>query len=194
MTISCQEREGNVKEYYEHGYIKYSGYFQDGLRTGTHYQYFADTEGRVQYEVDYQIKEGKEFIVSSKKYDRDKTLIFESKRVHKDLEFYGQKNVLLRDTFKLRIRIPDPKYEFSDVHWGAYDQNLNVVDSTQIYYEVGFNHEVVVPITANRLGENVLKGYVSDFTIVPISDSIGYTKSEDTYFEYEYLVIDSKTI
>lgn len=194
LIASCQQEEKKVNEYYENGNIKYSGNFINGLKVGVHYQYFENQNGVVQYEVNYDIIEGKEFIVSTKKYNEERTVIFESRNVSKDLELTGPDTVYLKDTLDLKVRITNPKYEFTDVRWGAYDAQLNVIDSLKIYYQRGTDHEVFIPVIGEVIGKKTVRGYISDFAIKPVSDSIGVTLSEDTYFEYEYVVVEKASM
>jgi len=187
--LGCQEKERVVKKYYDNGNIMYSGTFEGELRKGVHYQYFEDLEGVVQYEVEYQIQDGQEVTLRKKKYDRDGIAVYDTRLVDKELIFKSSSDTIEQgDTLELKITIENPNYEFVDARWGAIDHNLNILDSTQVYYVSGSDHSVTIKVPANSVGNNILKGYLSDFTIKPINDSIGVTVSEDAYFEYKYYV------
>lgn len=187
--LGCQKKEGTVERFYENGNIMYSGAFEGGLRKGVHYQYFEGLEGVVQYEVEYQIVNGKEVLIRRKKYDGKGNAVYDSRLTDKQLIFEGPSGTVnLGDPWEVKVTIANPKYELVDARWGAIDNNLNILDSSQVHYVRGFDHAVNIQVLAESEGRNILKGYLSDFTIKPINDSIGVTISEDTYFEYEYYV------
>lgn len=187
--LGCQKKERAVEKFYENGNIMYSGTFEGKLKKGIHYQYFEDLEGVVQYEAEYQIVNGKEVLIRRKKYNEEGVALYDSRLTDKKLMFESSSDTInLGDSWGVKITIANPKYELVDARWGAIDKNLNILDSSQVHYVSGFDHSVNIQILAESEGSNTLKGYLSDFTIKPINDSIGVTISEDMYFEYKYYV------
>jgi len=189
ILLGCQKKERAVERFYENGNIKYSGVFEGELRKGVHYQYFEDLEGIVQHEAEYKIENEEEVLIRRKKYDEEGVAVYDSRLTDKKLLFESSSDtVYLGDSLEVKITIDSPKYELTDARWGAIDRNLNVLDSSRVHYTPGSDHSVGIQILAESEGSNILKGYLSDFTIKPINDSIGVTVSEDAYFEYKILL------
>jgi hypothetical protein len=187
IILNKGERDGYCKYYYEKGQISYEGLFQNNLRVGKHLDYFEDIE-KVESEIFYEIEAGKEKPIKRVKYNRFGQVIYESNlanfKTRIDLisapRFPG-------DTLKFRVKILDPRYPYTDAFIGNFDRYLNQLDSVPVLFFGGTsNHEVHIAIPIEKDGLNKITGFIRDFDIKPINDSIGVTIAYDTYFEYPY--------
>lgn len=186
---TASDEDNVIIEYYNNGNIKYKGRLQDGKKIGEHLTYHPHDSGAVKKKVKYKIKDGKEIITFKEELDTEGLVLVSSKIVNKELLFIPNTDtVQLGDTLSVIIKLKNPKHDFADVFIGDYNKNLELKGKNAIRFAGDRNHQVEIKFQTEKQGTNMLKGYISDYTIKPVNDSIGVTVQEDQYFEYLFYV------
>ena len=141
------------------------------------------------------MENGKEKPVKKLIYDRNGIALFESKLVKIEIKIEPINNAeFVGDTVKLKIKIIQPIYEFTNAFVGNVDEYLNPLDSIPTKFFGGNpEHESIISVPLVKGGVNDIRGIIRDFTIKPINDSIGVTVANDTYFKFSVFAKRRKT-
>lgn len=70
LTIKNGLKNGYCKFYYANGDLLHEGAFQNDLKVGKHLEYFENSQSIVQFEVYYEIVDGREVAVKRIKYNQ----------------------------------------------------------------------------------------------------------------------------
>jgi hypothetical protein len=190
LSIKDGLRNGYCKFFYPNGNIMHEGSFRNDLKVGRHLEYFADSQALVQFEVYYEIRDGKQVPIKKIKYNRDGLAIYESNLANRKIkieplstpEFVG-------DTLTVSVKILDPEFEYTAAFVGDFDRYLITSDTIPSrYFEGTTDHSSTISIVPMQVGLNRLKGFIRDFDIKFVNDTLGATVAFDTYFEYPYTV------
>lgn len=181
------EFDGVFKSFYEGGQLAYEGEYKEGHRIGKHIQYYED--GKIMDEFKYELRIGEEVLIEKKKYAPDGLIYLHAVNVERNFDIdILDKEIALGDTVTVSVKLKNNTYEQSLVVIAGFDQNLNVIDSTQSIesFVGGDDHRVLVKVVPKQIGSNKFTGLFRDFTIdlIPGSDSLGYRIAEDSYFEF----------
>lgn len=199
-SLNEGELETQDTVFFANGNLKYIGHFKNGLRSGTHFEFYEDDSAKIKYQTEYLIEDGVDKIVSSTLYNRDGSIDYTHKYVPKLLKFeIGSDTILSGDTVYLKVSFKNSKYNLIRAYTGEIDKNLGIESSMNIKHYMGKGNVISIPISGNSKGLYQVKGHLIDFNINPIGDSVhvGVTGSEIgeiTFFEYNYYVMNSSEI
>jgi len=128
-----------------------------------------------------------EVLLARSKVGTDSVVTYQSQFVSKDIKI-DKKGVASNnsDSVELLIEIRDPKYSYTSVYIGNVSSktaDLGIAEN-ELVKEMSMGNSIRVPLYLPMFEEEIIKGYIVDFDIKMLNDSIGVTIAEETYFEY----------
>lgn len=182
------EINGLYESYYESGNIKYTGEFKDNKRIGKHSTYYDLAKVMIKRQNIFTLdSNNEEVLLARSKVGTDSVVTYQSQFVSKDIKI-DKKGVASNnsDSVELLIEIRDPKYSYTSVYIGNVSSktaDLGIAEN-ELVKEMSMGNSIRVPLYLPMFEEEIIKGYIVDFDIKMLNDSIGVTIAEETYFEY----------
>lgn len=187
-----QVKDGIDTTYYESGYVKTVGTYNDGIKTGWHYDYYDSTKEQIKGASFYGVNnEGDSEIEKLVIYSKDGVKSYEFDYINNPFLLNAPDTVFQGDTLTLRLSFKNPKYAMIRAYTGNIDPLVGVINGPVEHF-LGENNQVVIKKIINQSGKHTLRGHLINSTIEPVSyeDHVyGIEKGEITYFEHEYYAV-----
>ena len=178
---------GEFVDFNKNGSLRYCGNYINSISVGTHRLFYEDDSNKIHFKFLYINFQGKPMLVGKKEFDHFGKLINDESNVI--TKMFGD-TVKLGEQFEVTFILSKPKYEKCAVHIGNYDSRLNLIDSIGYSIYNGVGHKYRVILKAERLGTNVIRGYMEDYKIENSSNK-GHSTigSLNNWFEIDYFVV-----
>lgn len=179
--------EGKSYEFFESGAPASVTHYANGQRKGCHVLFYEQPRDQVRVYVDFVIGDGHEWKNRYVAYDPKGNITerFGFPRAYATLD-----TIPLGDSLTLHLRVQHPKHSSVLAVIGDYDEQFRLRDSASLRSIQGKAHTATARIPATQRGQQIVRGYLSDFKEigVPRTDGSVTVKGQRLYFAYPYFV------
>jgi hypothetical protein len=174
--------DGQCKYYFENGNIFLEANYNNGKRSGKQKQYYDKPNSLVKYEESFVVEDEREKVVERIVYGEDGYINFHT--IYTENEIKIKTIRAEKDSIQIHLSILQPKHEFTYAYIGNFDgTNIRDTLGNTIRQFQGNNNEIIFKVGCPKR-DTIVTGYVKDFTIKPINDTLGYTFGENTFFSF----------